>query len=610
MPWSSDVQKCLGQYNREITPEEFAFALPLDKSFVVNLFRHLDVEGRETIPLQSVYTRLRAFDSLSAIDQLRYIFRVVDVEGSGLIDMAMLRTALEAWCHSMNICVDDDKMDAIGGALFASCSGGLDDTIVSVAEVMMGLQQNPKLLEVFSGSADTTDIGKDAPKKPSRHFERPRYLKPDYLWFNRRKVVFMLLYFIVNVAFVAYGAYNYRQSSWFIIVARGCGMALNFNCAFILLLTLRIMFTYLRGTCLAKILPLDQQIFFHRLVGVNIGMYAIIHTFCHICNVLVICRDDPFVKILEYLFLWHSHVGYLWGTAYLTGWLLFIILFLMVFGSIPWIRHRHFKIFSAMHLLALPFIVLCVLHARNFWRWMLLPGTLFILEKIWNSKLLKIARYGNTCIKEAHLLPNGVVHIVMMRPKKFKFKPGDYILMQLPMLSKFEWHPFSISSPPEEDVHQRKTVRTTYEYLLSKFEWHPFSISSPPEEDASQAHQRKTVRTTYEYLTEFWEGGLPMLSKFEWHPFSISSPPEEDVHQRKTVRTTYEYLLSKFEWHPFSISSPPEEDASQAHQRKTVRTTYEYLTEFWEGGLPMLSKFEWHPFSILSPPEEDGKNNL
>ncbi len=59
---------------------------------------------------------------------------------------------------------------------------------------------------------------------------------------------------------------------------------------------------------------------------------------------MIVSRDKPFSEICKNLFLWYSGVGYLWGSAYLTGWLLFIILFLIVFGSIPWIRYRHFKV--------------------------------------------------------------------------------------------------------------------------------------------------------------------------------------------------------------------------------------------------------------------------
>ena len=44
-----------------------------------------------------------------------------------------------------------------------------------------------------------------------------------------------------------------------------------------------------------------------------------------------------------------------------------------------------------------------------------------------------------------------VTHLVISRPDDFTFSAGDYVFIQIPDLAAFEWHPFSISSAPEED---------------------------------------------------------------------------------------------------------------------------------------------------------------
>jgi predicted ferric reductase len=46
--------------------------------------------------------------------------------------------------------------------------------------------------------------------------------------------------------------------------------------------------------------------------------------------------------------------------------------------------------------------------------------------------------------------PSDVVEI-RMRKKKFKYKPGQYLYLNCPALSFYEWHPFTISSAPHED---------------------------------------------------------------------------------------------------------------------------------------------------------------
>lgn len=53
---------------------------------------------------------------------------------------------------------------------------------------------------------------------------------------------------------------------------------------FILLLILRKSLTYLRLTVLRHVLPFDQNIYLHKLVGVIIAAYSLFHTMGHIGN--------------------------------------------------------------------------------------------------------------------------------------------------------------------------------------------------------------------------------------------------------------------------------------------------------------------------------------
>jgi hypothetical protein len=43
-----------------------------------------------------------------------------------------------------------------------------------------------------------------------------------------------------------------------------------------------------------------------------------------------------------------------------------------------------------------------------------------------------------------------VVNLVIKRPANFTFKPGDYVYLNIPSIAQFEWHPFTISSAPEQ----------------------------------------------------------------------------------------------------------------------------------------------------------------
>ena len=61
-------------------------------------------------------------------------------------------------------------------------------------------------------------------------------------------------------------------------------MGLNFNCAFIVVLVMRKCLNFLRARALASLLPFDEAIDLHKLVGVVIALQSVGHTLAHFGN--------------------------------------------------------------------------------------------------------------------------------------------------------------------------------------------------------------------------------------------------------------------------------------------------------------------------------------
>lgn len=97
-----------------------------------------------------------------------------------------------------------------------------------------------------------------------------------------------------------------------------------------------------------------------------------------------------------------------------------------------------------------PFWVLLILHGPNFWKWFIVPGVVYLLERILRLIWMKSER-GKTYISSGLLLPSKVTHLVIKRPIHFDFHPGDYVFVNIPAIAKYEWHPFTISSAPEQE---------------------------------------------------------------------------------------------------------------------------------------------------------------
>ena len=90
-----------------------------------------------------------------------------------------------------------------------------------------------------------------------------------------------------------------------------------------------------------------------------------------------------------------------------------------------------------------------MLHAPNFWKWFIAPACVFACEKM-ISLCKSRTEKGKSYVVTGVVLPSKVVNLVIKRPSNFTFKPGDYVYLNVPSIANFEWHPFTISSAPEQ----------------------------------------------------------------------------------------------------------------------------------------------------------------
>lgn len=76
---------------------------------------------------------------------------------------------------------------------------------------------------------------------------------------------------------------------------------------------------------------------------------------------------------------------------------------------------------------------------------------------------------GKTYVSSGILLPSKVTHLVIKRPSHFCFRPGDYVFINIPAIAKYEWHPFTLSSAPEDDEHIGLHIRAVGEWTNRLF---------------------------------------------------------------------------------------------------------------------------------------------
>ena len=47
------------------------------------------------------------------------------------------------------------------------------------------------------------------------------------------------------------------------------------------------------------------------------------------------------------------------------------------------------------------------------------------------------------------ILPSDVINVNLNKSAQFDYKPGQYLFLNCPSISEYEWHPFTITSSPE-----------------------------------------------------------------------------------------------------------------------------------------------------------------
>lgn len=254
-------------------------------------------------------------------------------------------------------------------------------------------------------------------------------------------IFFWTLYTAIHLACMLTAYAQYSKENVYVQVARVFGNSLNFNCSLILVLVLRKHLTWLRIKGGNSLLPIDEFIQIHKVIGIVILIETLIHTVAHLINVAVKFEAN---EVLAVLFTLKVNKGYA------TGIIETVLLIVIIMFASSYVRKRgHFELFHLIHMLTVPWLLIMLLHGPNFWKWLLLPGICYAIEKVLRYRKTRSNKFGDTFIMESYVLPSKVTHLVIRKPSKFHFKPGDYIYINIPIVARHEWHPFSISSAPE-----------------------------------------------------------------------------------------------------------------------------------------------------------------
>ncbi|KAG6487352.1 hypothetical protein ZIOFF_055938 [Zingiber officinale] len=320
-----------------------------------------------------------------------------------------------------------------------------------------------------------------------RWYQRFRYFMED----NWQRVWVMALWLCICAGLFAWKYVQYRRRAVYdimgacVCVAKGGAETLKFNMALILLPVCRNTITWLRTrTRLGRVLPFDDNLNFHKVIAVGItvgvGLHVISHLTCDFPRLLH-ASDEKYYSSMTDFFGDQRPDNYWWFVKGTEGWTGIVMVVLMAVAftlATPYFRrgrvrlpkpfHRltGYNAFWYSHHLFVVVYVLLIVHGyflyltkkwykRTTWMYLAVPLILYASERLIRAfrssiravKILKVAVY-----------PGNVLTLQVSKPQGFKYRSGQYIFVNCAAVSPFQWHPFSITSAPQDDyisVHIR-----------------------------------------------------------------------------------------------------------------------------------------------------------
>ncbi|UYV80303.1 NOX5 [Cordylochernes scorpioides] len=432
--------------SQEISLDQFKLIInSKNETFAERMFKVFDTNNSGTVSLSEFMTSMWNFTRLESREKLKYLFDIYDLDGDGSIDHEELQRVLRACMEENGLRFSQSELDELADLLFEDAKAQ-DGGCVTFDSFEKQLRRQPGLVENICASLDRwllPDFCQNNPPRWRPHW--PHKLTRGYVLNNKSSCAFFAALVALHAVLLGVGAWRYRGANGWVQMARACGMCLNMDSALILILVLRRSISWLRSLGLAAVLPLDHHVYYHKLVGWTIGLLSLGHTVAHVANVVQGVRSTPREESEQVRLVFEKLFS---SRAMVTGWVLLVVLVVMTLCSLPCVRRSgRFEVFYYSHLLFLLYWAVLLAHGPMFWAWLLVPGLVFLAESL--LRLLRHLR-ASTYVERGVLLPSGVTHLVIRRPPDFSFSAGDYVYVNIPTVASYEWHPFTLSSAPEQ----------------------------------------------------------------------------------------------------------------------------------------------------------------
>lgn len=255
---------------------------------------------------------------------------------------------------------------------------------------------------------------------------------------------------------------QYRAAfGWGVVMAKTCAGMLYPTMFFLILSMSRYFSTFLRRWYyISRFINWDLSQRFHIIISCVALSLASLHAIGHLTGSFVFgsmtSREDAVANVIGEDLVPRPYIDYVRSLPGWTGLTALGLFYTLAVLSMPQVRRWNYEVFQLGHLLMYPIIgLLCAHGTAALLQWPMLgyflafPTLLVIVERV--IRVFVGFRHIPATIR---ILDSETVEIRADIPKErvWRYRPGQYVFLQVPKLGFFQWHPFTISVCLERQV--------------------------------------------------------------------------------------------------------------------------------------------------------------
>ncbi|KAL6914815.1 hypothetical protein FSST1_012575 [Fusarium sambucinum] len=275
------------------------------------------------------------------------------------------------------------------------------------------------------------------------------------------EIVFLGVVISMQLAFGIWQLVKYQTTpgyraafGWGVVMAKTCAGALYPTFFFLILSMSRYFSTWLRRSYhISRFFNWDLSQEFHIRISCVAILLATLHAIGHLTGSFVHGSDpaneDAVAEVLGPDMVPRPYIDYVRSLPGFTGITALGLFWILCLLSIPQVRKWNYEVFQLGHLLMFPIIGLMMAHGTAallqwpmFGYFLAFPTLLVLVERA-----VRVGLGFHRIKATMKVLDKETVEITAIIPSErlWKYKAGQYIFLQVPKISFFQWHPFTVS---------------------------------------------------------------------------------------------------------------------------------------------------------------------